>query len=61
MTCRDCPWYERCSERRGVCTEFMNYIDRISEAKHGIKEANSLYKDRAVQSPGANNTADASL
>lgn len=48
MTCEDCPWFDQCSERRGVCVEFMAYLEKVKKAKHEIEELNKNFTRKAA-------------
>lgn len=33
MTCADCPFYHRCMERRGICRDYVVYMERVERVR----------------------------
>ena len=41
MTCEECPLRERCYERRGICLDYIRYMERIERTRKQIEKLNN--------------------
>ena len=48
-TCEQCPLRDGCIERRGICRDYILYMERIEEARRKIEQLNEDYKKAAVR------------
>ncbi len=44
MICEECPLRERCIERRGICRDYILYMERVEEVKRKIERLNTDHK-----------------
>lgn len=44
MTCEDCPFYEGCIERRGLCRDYLKYMERVERVRQDIERINENQK-----------------
>ena len=44
MTCEECPLRERCYERRGICLDYIRYMERIERIRKQIEQLNEDQK-----------------
>ena len=42
MTCNDCPFCDRCFERRGICGTYYRYMERVERTKKDIERINQM-------------------
>ena len=40
MTCEDCPFYQGCIERRGLCRDYLKYMERVERTRKQIEQLN---------------------
>ena len=50
MICDECPLREGCIEQRGLCRDYIRYMERIEEARRKIGQLNEDYKKAAGRS-----------
>ena len=41
MICDECPLRERCYERRGICLDYIRYMERIERTRKQIEKLNN--------------------
>lgn len=49
MTCEECPLRERCIERRGLCRDYILYMERVEEVRKKIEQLNENNTASAVR------------
>ena len=47
MTCDECPLRERCYERRGICRDYIRYMERVERIRKQIEKLNETEKTLA--------------
>lgn len=53
MICEECPLAERCIERRGLCRDYLQYMERVERTRKQIEQLNEDQKASAVRAvPG---------
>ena len=40
MICEECPLREGCIERRGLCRDYLQYMERVERIKKQIEQLN---------------------
>lgn len=50
MTCEVCPLYWRCTERRGICRDYIRYMERVERTKEEIERINQMRSAQATSS-----------
>lgn len=50
MICDECPLQGGCIEQRGLCRDYIRYMERIEEARRKIGQLNEDYKKAAGRS-----------
>ena len=50
MICDECTLQDGCIERRGLCRDYIRYMERIEEARRKIGKLNEDYKKAAGRS-----------
>ena len=40
MICEECPLRERCIERRGLCRDYLQYMERVERTRRQIEQLN---------------------
>ena len=40
MICEECPLAERCIERRGLCRDYLQYMERVERTRRQIEQLN---------------------
>ena len=48
MICEECPLRERCYERRGICRDYILYMERVERTRRKIEQLNEDYKKAAA-------------
>ncbi len=41
MICDECPLRERCIERRGLCRDYLQYMERVERIRKQIEKLNN--------------------
>lgn len=49
MTCEECPLRDGCYERRGLCRDYILYMERIERVQKEIEKLNETKKASAVR------------
>lgn len=49
MICEECPLAERCIERRGLCRDYLQYMERVERTRKQIEQLNEDQKASAVR------------
>ena len=49
MICEECPPAEGCIERRGLCRDYLQYMERVERIKKQIEQLNEDQKASAVR------------
>ena len=49
MICEECPLRERCIERRGLCRDYLQYMERVERIRKQIEKLNETEKAPAVR------------
>ena len=44
MICEECPLAERCIERRGLCRDYIRYMERVERVQKEIEKLNETEK-----------------
>ena len=44
MPCEQCPLFERCIERRGLCHDYLRYTERVERIRKEIEMLNKAQK-----------------
>ena len=47
MTCEECPLREGCIERRGLCRDYLQYMERVERTRKQIEQLNEDQKASA--------------
>ena len=50
MICEECPLAEGCIERRGLCRDYLQYMERVEEVRKKIEQLNTCNKKAAGRS-----------
>ena len=50
MICEECPLAERCIERRGLCRDYLQYMERVERTRKQIEQLNEDQKASAGRS-----------
>ena len=48
-TCDECPLRERCYERRGICRDYILYMERAERTRRQIEQLNENNTASAVR------------
>lgn len=48
-TCDECPLHDGCYERRGLCRDYILYMERIERVQKEIEKLNETKKASAVR------------
>lgn len=57
-TCDTCPLREGCIERRGICRDYILYMERIERIRKQIEKLNETEAASAEDAISANQTSD---
>lgn len=49
MTCEECPLREGCIERRGICRDYILYMERVERTRRQIEQLNENNTASAVR------------
>lgn len=49
MTCDECPLREGCIERRGICHDYVRYMERVERTRRQIEQLNENNTASAVR------------
>lgn len=49
MICDTCPLREGCIERRGICRDYILYMERVERTRKQIEKLNETEKASAVR------------
>ena len=49
MICEECPLREGCIERRGLCRDYLQYMERVERTRKQIEQLNEDQKASAVR------------
>lgn len=49
MICEECPLREGCIERRGLCRDYVRYMERVERIKKQIEQLNENNTASAVR------------
>lgn len=55
-TCDTCPLREGCIERRGICRDYILYMERVERIRKQIEKLNETEKASAVRTVPAEQT-----
>ena len=50
MICEECPLREGCIERRGICRDYILYMERVERTRKQIEQLNEDQKASAGRS-----------
>ena len=50
MICDECPLQDGCIEQRGLCRDYIRYMERVEEVRKKIEQLNTSHKKAAGRS-----------
>lgn len=57
-TCESCPLQEGCYEKRGLCRDYILYMDRVERVQKEIEKLNETKTASAVRAVPTDQTAE---
>ena len=49
MICEECPLQDGCIEQRGLCRDYIRYMERVERTRRQIEQLNEDQKASAVR------------